>query len=98
MSALNVADVVRAFGAHLIATHISDNNGSGDQHLTPGGGTIDWLAVMKALGEIGYEGLFNLEIPGERHRVPAIRQLKTRHAYDVSRWLVGLTADQIRIP
>jgi sugar phosphate isomerase/epimerase len=90
MSALNVAQVVRDCGPHLVATHISDNNGSGDQHLTPGGGTIDWPAVMEAFRDIHYQGLFNLEIPGERHAVLGLRQLKTRFALDVARWLIGL--------
>lgn len=87
---LNVGDVIREFGPHLVATHISDNNGLTDQHLTPGSGTIDWLSVMAAFRDIGYKGLFNLEIPGERHSVPALKKLKSRFALDVSKWLIGL--------
>lgn len=84
---LNVAAVVRELGPHLVATHISDNDGSGDQHRTPGSGTIDWPAVMAAFREVNYTGLFNLEIPGERHPVPELQALKLRHALEVSRWL-----------
>ncbi|MDZ4200234.1 MAG: sugar phosphate isomerase/epimerase [Kiritimatiellia bacterium] len=91
MCSLNVSDMVLAFGPHLVATHISDNNGSGDQHLTPGGGTIDWPAVMKAFRKIDYKGIFNLEIPGERHAVLGLRKLKTRYALDVATWLIEIT-------
>jgi len=91
VSGLNVAQVVRELGSYLVATHISDNDGSADQHLTPGGGTIDWPAVMDAFREMDYKGIFNLEIPGERHAVLGLRQLKTRYALDVSQWLVELT-------
>jgi sugar phosphate isomerase/epimerase len=93
-SGLVVADMVRAFGARMIGTHISDNDGSEDQHLTPGQGTIDWPAVMQAFGEVRYEGLFNLEIPGERHRVAALRELKIRHACSVAHWLVSLSGNR----
>lgn len=87
---LDVAALIRACGALLIGTHISDNDGSADQHLTPGNGTVDWPAVMQALTDIGYTGLFNLEIPGERHRLPAFRDLKLRHAYGITQCLLCL--------
>jgi sugar phosphate isomerase/epimerase len=73
-----------------LATHISDNDGSGDQHRTPGNGSIDWKAVMRALREAEYDGLFNLEIPGERHAALPLRALKSLHARQVAEWLVDL--------
>ena len=39
-----------------MSLHIQDNDGSGDQHLIPGDGTIDWNAFLKTLREIGYLG------------------------------------------
>ena len=88
---LDVAEVVRELRAHLVGTHVSDNNGSGDQHLMPGGGTIDWPSVMSAFREVRYGGLFNLEIPGERHKVPGLRRLKTRFGLEVTEWLLSLS-------
>ena len=58
--------------------------------VLPRYGTIDGPAVMRALGEAEYEGLFNLEIPGERHALLPLRALKSRHARQVAEWLVGL--------
>ena len=53
-------------GKKLRALHIADNDGSDDQHLMPfGKGKVNFEEVVKALDEIGYEGLFNYEIPGE---------------------------------
>jgi len=91
VQALNCADAIRQFGPLIRATHISDNNGSGDQHLTPGGGTIDWPSVVAALRDIGYSGIFNLEIPGEEHPVPEIVEMKVKHAREVAAWLVAQT-------
>lgn len=87
---LDIPATVREFAPKLFATHISDNDYSGDQHLTPGGGNIDWLAVMAAFREVGYEGLFNLEIPGERHAVLPFRALHSRFALEVAEWLVSV--------
>jgi sugar phosphate isomerase/epimerase len=87
---LDIPTVIREFGPYLIATHISDNDGSGDQHRTPGNGDIDWLPVVEALRETGYDGLFDLEIPGERHAVLSLRAMKSRFACEVAEWLVTL--------
>ena len=59
---------ILAAGDRLHALHIADNDGSRDQHLIPYGiGRVDLTEVIAALREIHYEGLFNYEIPGERH-------------------------------
>jgi len=64
-------------GDRLQALHIADNDGSSDQHLMPyGRGNIDWNEVTTALKAIGYKGLWNLEIPGERRCSLAVRLAK----------------------
>lgn len=61
------ADFIRTAGKRLKALHIADNDSTGDMHLMPyGRGTIDWSEVMTSLRDVGYDCLFNLEIPGER--------------------------------
>jgi len=90
MVGLDPTTLIRELGSHLIATHISDNDGSGDQHRTPGNGSVDWPAVTKALHEVGYTGLFNLEIPGERHALLPLRAFASQHACHVAEWLVSL--------
>lgn len=60
-------------GKKLCALHIADNQGKGDdQHMMPfAKGKINFVKVVEALREIDYEGLFNLEIPGET-RIPLV--------------------------
>ena len=61
------ADFIRNVGSRLHALHIADNEGKSDQHMMPfGRGNVDFESVVRALREIDYHGLFNLEIPGER--------------------------------
>ncbi len=70
-------EFIRCAGRRLIALHINDNDGSRDQHLMPFGvGTVDFRDVMRALSDVGYTGLFNLEIPGERRAPLNLRRAK----------------------
>ncbi len=65
------AGFIKKAGKHLKALHIAQNEGERDQHMMPfGKGTIDFEEVVRALKEIGYQGLFNLEIPGESYGCP----------------------------
>lgn len=79
---------IRTAGKHLRAIHIADNqnNNDLDEHLMPfGRGTVDFFAVVRALREISYEGVFNYEIGGESRCPFEIRDLKLqyiRSAYD----------------
>ena len=61
---LEVAEEVREAGDLLAALHINDNDGSRDQHLVPGEGTIDWHSFLEALKDTGYDGLLMFEIYG----------------------------------
>ncbi len=65
-----VRKLVEEVGRAIAATHISDNDGSGDQHLFPGRGTIQWGEVLAALDAVGYRKPLNLEIPGEMRLCP----------------------------
>ena len=49
-------------GGRLIATHLHDNDGAGDQHRVPGEGKADWGAIVAALKACGYARTVNLEV------------------------------------
>lgn len=70
-------------GKHLKALHINGNDGTDDYHLTPFSikNNIDWAEVVTALREIGYQGLFNLELPGEAACQPPLYILKRKLLY-----------------
>lgn len=71
---------IQKAGNRLYALHIADNEGKTDQHLMPfGKGNVDFYAVIKGLREIGYTGLFNLEIPGERWAPLPVRGYKLQY-------------------
>lgn len=87
----DVARAVREAGDLLIATHIADNDGSGDQHRLPYsyGSKVDWMQVMEALDEIGYAGPFNYEVPGERGRPFEILDAVVAHGLQLADILLG---------
>ena len=45
-----VAEEFERMKERIRSTHIHDNDGSQDQHLFPGSGTIDWKKTMRLLG------------------------------------------------
>ena len=60
---LSAAEEVLEAGEKLIALHIQDNDGGGeDQHLLPGLGTTDWDAFLSALDANGFAGLRTFEV------------------------------------
>ena len=65
-------------GDLLQALHITDNNGSADTHQMPFSARfgVNWHEVIRALDEIGYKDLFNLEILGECVAPLPIREAK----------------------
>src|SRR4030042_317430 len=52
------------WGSLLVTTHLSDNNGTNDDHLLPGSGTIDWQRVMKNIAKDSFKGTLMLEVDG----------------------------------
>ncbi|MFQ8952578.1 MAG: sugar phosphate isomerase/epimerase family protein [Oscillospiraceae bacterium] len=55
------ADVIRRLGKAL-RCFTNDNDTLTDQHKIPKTGCIDWNGVMDALDEIGYGGIYNMEL------------------------------------
>lgn len=82
-SGVDHGQFIRGAGARLVATHLSDNLGQGDNHLLPWGGTVPWPDVVGALKEIDYRGLVNLEIPGENGAPLEVLRLKARYAHQL---------------
>jgi len=83
---LDMADAVRRLGSQLAVTHLSDNDGTFDQHRLPFDGTVDWHGLMRGLTEIEYKGTLNFEICGVfRHREPptAVRDLMLEYVESV---------------
>lgn len=72
-----VPEAIRRLGNRITVLHINDNTTVSDQHLlpfvdksgAPVEGSIDWDETVSALREIGYDGVYNMELHLERYGV-----------------------------
>ena len=56
------AEFIRTMGSAVKCLHLNDNNTLKDEHKPPKTGVIDWNDVLASLDEIGYDGIYNLEL------------------------------------
>ncbi len=54
--------VVYQLGQRILHCHFSDNDGLTNVHWRPGKGKIDWEALMRALKEVGFDGVISIEL------------------------------------
>ncbi len=88
---VSCADFVRQAGSSLKALHITDSYREVVDHFLPyGPGTVDWSALMGALKEVGYSGLFNYEVPRETGCPEPVLSAKLSYARSLGDYLVGL--------
>ena len=88
----NQREFILKAGNKLKALHIANNEGVTDQHMMPfSRGTVDFVEVVKALREVKYQGLFNLEVPGERRAPIEVKDLKLDYIRKVYDYLIKVT-------
>jgi D-psicose/D-tagatose/L-ribulose 3-epimerase len=58
-------EAIRSAGPKLFDFHVADSN-----RRPPGQGAIDWLEILAALDEVGYEGHLTAEVEPPRDRSP----------------------------
>lgn len=85
-------ECLRMLGDRLKVTHVHDNTGTRDEHLSPFRGTVDWSANMKTLAAIDYAHDFSFEV--KRILSPDVpEELKSslwRHLKVVGDYLISL--------
>lgn len=69
-------DFIRKIGKKIITVHVSDYDFINERHWLPGEGKNDWQAIYKALGEVGYNGVWLYELGfGSTKRITRERPL-----------------------
>jgi sugar phosphate isomerase/epimerase len=96
MAGLDCVELILGGGSLIQALHIHDNIGSTDDHVLPyERKTIPWDRVLAALSEIGYEGLFNMEIPGRAWCPMHVREARLDYAKALATYMAGQIAHQV---
>jgi len=55
-------DWLEAHADRLVAVHLHDNDGTGDQHRLPGMGSVDWPRLMRIIASSSYKKPLNMEV------------------------------------
>ena len=55
-------EAIRRLGERVTLLHLNDNDTLTDQHKMPLSGCIDWKDVLDALDEVGYQGVYSMEL------------------------------------
>ena len=63
----SIPGAIRKLGKYLKVLHVHDNDKIKDQHVPPYLGLTDWKAVVEALEEVGFDGVFNMELAHKRY-------------------------------
>ena len=61
LMAFDQAKAIRTLGPRIRCTHLHNNFGLEDEHLSVDNGSIDWKSIMSAFRDIGYDGALTLE-------------------------------------
>lgn len=79
----DLLDAIDSVSGHLVTTHVHDNRGRQDDHLTPFEGTIDWLSALMDVQKVGYEGTLLFELQsGEPARIVLERAVAARARFE----------------
>ena len=69
------ADAVRRVGAELVNVHAEDMRRPLHEHLPFGEGEMDYAPILRALAEMRYDGLVNVELSRDSHRGPEMARV-----------------------
>jgi sugar phosphate isomerase/epimerase len=76
---LPVGDVIRAHAAHIRHVHLDDIAGGVHEHRMFGEGDLDLPETLRALSEIGFEGMAAVELSRDSHRGAAAAEEAMQH-------------------
>jgi sugar phosphate isomerase/epimerase len=76
-------ELLANFGDRLAHVHVSDNRGGhDDMHLPLGVGNIDWLKVVRALKNVGYDSTITIEVFGDDDDYLVMSRNKLKRLWD----------------
>ena len=67
---ISAGDAIRRYATALRTVHLDDSRGGVHEHLQIGDGDLDWADIMRALTEVGFEGIASVELSRHSHAAP----------------------------
>ena len=83
----DIHNLVHKLAGHLLMIHAHDNDGTGDNHLPPGDGKIDWNIFFRDLIAVSFRGGFILEMAGHDDNAVTMANARRARSYlrDIAR-------------
>ncbi|MFL5619943.1 MAG: sugar phosphate isomerase/epimerase family protein [Gemmatimonadaceae bacterium] len=63
-------DAIRRYASALRTVHLDDTRNRVHEHLQIGEGDLDWPDILRALDEVGFEGIASVELSRHSHAAP----------------------------
>ena len=86
---LVLGEETRRLGKYIKCLHVHDNKYGRDMHLFPTFGNADWHDFGKALADIGYNGVFSLEVTPPENISDKLYEEMSVMLRDISREIIG---------
>jgi sugar phosphate isomerase/epimerase len=67
---ISAGDAIRHYGASLGTVHLDDTRNGVHEHLQIGEGDLDWADIMRALDDVGFDGIASVELSRHSHAAP----------------------------
>ena len=67
---ITAGDAIRRHASALRTVHLDDTRNGVHEHLQIGEGDLDWADVMRALEEVGFDGIASVELSRHSHAAP----------------------------
>jgi len=82
------SEALTLVGSRLKVIHVNDNFATGDIHIAPFTGTVDWKDAMLGLKKTGYAGSINYEVSSKR-QPPELRRDFAAYLIDAAKVLIS---------
>jgi sugar phosphate isomerase/epimerase len=67
---ISAGDAIRQYRAALRTVHLDDTRNGVHEHVQIGEGSLDWPDIMRALDEVGFDGIASVELSRHSHAAP----------------------------
>jgi len=89
MCGIEPASLIRGLGKErLFMLHIHDNDGTSDQHTIPYTESVNFKEMIKALGDIQFDGVLDMEVMHPFYSMPSkLMPSLAKHVCDIGRYM-----------
>jgi L-ribulose-5-phosphate 3-epimerase len=81
---ITAGDAIRRYGDAIRTVHLDDSRNGVHEHLQIGDGSLDWPDIMRALRDVGFNGIASVELSRHSHAAPEAARIAMQRLMAVS--------------